>query len=262
MLRLMGARVMAIAGVLWLGAGVCLAQPEAGVVAEPAAEGAPAPEPAWGWSAGLGLNGAEGNTERFAFRGTFEGERSASDMKTTLGLVYAYGRDDGNVSENRLHAEARNDWLFGESPWIIFAKGSYDFDDLQDWDSRFSGFAGPGYRFVNTAETTLVGRVGAGVTYDIGGAQSGDIVPEGLLGFDVTHQVTERQKVFATVEYFPSLDDFPAYRFTANAGYEILVDPELNMSLRAGVSDRYDSTPGEGFKRNDLDYFLLLIWSF
>jgi len=44
--------------------------------------------------------------------------------------------------------------------------------------------------------------------------------------------------------------------------YSILVDPELNMSLRLGVENRYNSNPGGNDKKNDLDYFLALVWAF
>jgi hypothetical protein len=62
-------------------------------------------------------------------------------------------------------------------------------------------------------------------------------------------------------DYLPSLDNFPDFRLDARAGYQIRVDPDSNLLLRAGVVDRYNSNPGNR-KRNDVEYFLMLGWEF
>jgi len=89
-----------------------------------------------------------------------------------------------------------------------------------------------------------------------------EFVPELDLGLDFSHKLTERQNIFASIDYYPSLSDFPQYRALGKAGWEIVVDPEVNMYLKIGVSDRYISNPGTGFKKNDLEYFLTLGWEF
>jgi hypothetical protein len=48
----------------------------------------------------------------------------------------------------------------------------------------------------------------------------------------------------------------------AKAGWEIVVDPEVNMTLKLGVEDRYNDNPGPDRKKNDIEYFALLAWSF
>lgn len=216
----------------------------------------------WTGSVELGLNGSDGNTETFNFRGGITGERITLDYETRAGFVYSYTRNDGTDTENRANAFIRNDWLLAEdSKWRIFALGDATFDDFQDWDYRVSAFGGVGYEFIDTDKTFLLGRVGLGVTREIGGSENA-FIPEGVLGADFTHKLTERQKVYANVDFYPALDDFGPYRLVSRAGWEILVDPETSMSLKLGVEDRYDSDPGDGFKRNDLDYFALLVWSF
>ncbi|HUT14122.1 MAG TPA: hypothetical protein VMY42_26775 [Thermoguttaceae bacterium] len=41
----------------------------------------------------------------------------------------------------------------------------------------------------------------------------------------------------------------------------MLIDQQMNLSLKLGVLDRYDSTPN-GVKPNDLDYTAVLLWKF
>ncbi len=263
-------RRSAAALVLTLAAGALFAQeqqPEA-----PDEEAAPAEEVVdpvmehsffrgWEGSAEVGMNGSTGNTERFNLRAGINAERDTERTFTTTSLTYTYAKEDGNDTENRLRFQLRNDWKLADSRWFVFAQGSAEYDEFQDWDARLDGFFGLGYRFIDTERTRLNGRLGTGLSYDIGGSDN-RIRPEGLAGADIRHQITERQLFRADVEYLPEYTNFAHYRIRARASYEILVDPEVNLTLKLGVENRYDSDPGAGFKRNDLDYFAVLAWSF
>lgn len=238
--------------------------------AEPQAEAAldaerPPASESWlrGWtgSAALGLNGADGNTERISFRAEAGGKRTVEAYETSFNLLYTYGRENSRETENRFEGGLRNDWLFKDSPWRLFALAKYEYDNFQDWDHRVSAFVGPAYEFLKTDTTFLLGRVGAGVSREFGG-EDNTWTPEGLIGADFEHKFSDRQKLTASADFYPALDDFGPYRFTAKGAYEILVDPSNGLTLRLGVEDRYDSTPGEGFKRNDITYFALLAWNF
>jgi putative salt-induced outer membrane protein YdiY len=257
-------------------AGACLAGIAGSVRAQdaaaPSAETPPpaaAPEvkeePSWlkGWKGGfeLGLNGSEGNTTRFNFRAGANANRVTELYDTKFTLTYSYAREESNDTENRFVAEGRNDWLIKDSAWRYFIKTTFEYDDFQDWDFRWTAHGGVGYEFVKTEKTTLLGRAGLGFSRKFGGADE-DWRFEGLLGADFAHQLTERQKVTASVDVYPDLSDIGRYRAEAKAAWEVLVDPESSMTLKLGIADRYDSNPGDGFKKNDLDYFAVLVWSF
>jgi len=230
------------------------------------AEGA-ASEPAsfWeGWTGTVeaGLNGSDGNSESLNVRGSIGASRKTSKMETTIGLLYTYGSSDGEESQNRGEFNVKNEWLFGkDSRWGFFAMARAEYDAFQDWDWRLSGFLGPSYAFIRNDRTLLRGRVGFGGSYEIGGDDE-EFTPELLIGADFEHKLNDRQKLYASVEYLPSLSEFPEYRVNAKAGWEIVVDPETKMFLKLGIEDRYDSSPGEGNKRNDIDYFATIGWAF
>lgn len=215
----------------------------------------------WTGSVALGLTGSEGNTERMSFRAEAQAMRTTESHETSASILYAYGRESSRATESRLDARLRNDWLFKDSPWRLFALGRFEFDDFQDWMYRVSAFAGPAYAFVDTEKTLLLGRVGLGVSREFGGEDNA-WTPEGLIGGDLRHQISDRQSITASVDFFPSLKDLGPYRFNATAAWEIVVDPSYGLTLRVGVENRYDSTPGVGFKRNDFTYFALLAWNF
>ena len=237
-------------------------------VGQPPGENAEPPEGAnaswlsgWKGSVSAGTNGSAGNTETFNARLGLDAQRATESLDTRLSLSYTFGKAEGRTSDNYFQTTARNDWLLRDSRWRPFVRGAAEFDEFQDWDWRLTGIAGMGYELARSDDVLLIGRLGAGGRYDIGGADDG-LVPEGALGLDYEHQLTERQKFVATVDYLPSLDDYPAYRVEGKASWEIVVDPEVKLSLRIGIENRYDSTPGLGFKRNDLDYFAMLSWAF
>ncbi|MGE3107135.1 MAG: YdiY family protein [Phycisphaerales bacterium] len=215
----------------------------------------------WKGKIEIGLNGSDGNSETLSFRGAVGGKRITDTMETTLDLSYLYSTDDGEKTKSRGEFVGKNDWLFKDSPWGFFVLGKVEFDEFQDWNWRTSAFAGPSYTFIKNERTTLRGRAGLGITKEYGGRRN-EIIPEGLIGVDFTHKLTDRQSIFLSAEWLPSLSDWPDYRANAKAGYEIVVDPSTNMLLKLGIEDRYNSNPGEGIKKNDIEYFILLGWEF
>lgn len=215
----------------------------------------------WKSSVQAGINGADGNTENLSARIGFATARLTDEMESRFDLTYTYATSDGEKSASRGEANYRNDWLFKDSPWGFFVQGKAEYDEFQDWDWRLSAFAGPSYTVVKNETTTFRLRAGAGISREFGGSEN-HIVPEALAGFDFAHKFTDRQSIFINYEYLPSLDDFPAYRMITKAGYEIVVDPTNNISLKLGAEDFYDSSPGEGRKRNDIQYFALIAWAF
>jgi len=242
------------------------AQPDAQADAAPAAANeAPEELSFWrGWkrSVDLGVIGSDGNSETFGARGAFGMARKSDTMETTVGLSYVFNTDNGEKTKSRGELDAKNEWLFGkESRWGFFAAGKVEFDEFQDWDWRISGFLGPSYAFIRNDKTLLRGRVGAGGSFELGGDDDG-FEPELLIGLDFEHAFNERNKIFASSEYLPSLSEFPDYRVNSKAGWEILVDEKSGANLKLGLVDRYDSSPGDGFKKNDIEYFVTLGWSF
>lgn len=224
------------------------------------------PEPAtiwdgWKYNVDLGLNGSAGNSEALNFRVGAGAKRISKEMETQLAVVYSYATNKGTKSTSRGETSLRNDWNLGDGPWSIFAIAKAEYDEFQAWDWRVTLVAGPGYAFIKNDTTLLKGRVGLGVSREIGG-QDNIWTPELDLGVDFSHKLSERTKIFATVDYYPSLKRFTDYRVVGKAGIEIMVDPELNLALKIGAEDRYQSKVALGSKKNDIDYFAVLSLAF
>lgn len=217
------------------------------------------------WTGGIefGLNGSAGNTEQLALRAGITAKRDVQETTTTFAAAYGFATSEGETSKNKFQLDARNDYKkVLPDRWILFIKGTLEYDQFQDWDWRLSGYVGVGYDAIKDDKTSLILRAGVGGSQTFGSSDD-EFRPELDLGADLSHKLTERQKITATIDYYPALDDFPSkYRVVGKAEWEVLVDPEVKMSLKVGAQDRYDSEPGPGAKRNDIDYYALLVWSY
>lgn len=240
--------------------------PPAPEAAKPAEAPAKPPDPDSffkGWKGTIegGLNGSSGNTDSLSLRFGVAGKRETSKMITAAWANYNYATNDGDKTKSRGELGIRNDWNLTDR-WIFFAKGLAEYDEFQRWDWRLSAFAGPGYYFVKEDRTKLLGRLGFGITKELGDQAENRIYPELDFGFDFEHKLTDRQKIFVSADYYPDVGDLWEYRAVAKAGWEILVDPEVNMTLKIGVEDRYDHHQRDPQKKNDVDYFILIAWTF
>jgi len=242
------------------GARADLNQPEA-----EAADAVPQDSGGWlnGWSGSveLGLTGASGNNENFSFRTAANAGREDDKSADKIGIAYTYSSDDGNQTENRLAADARHDWKFTDSKWRVYFGGNYEYDEFQDWDHRLSLGPGVGYQAIEHAKTNLLLRAAALGTREFGGSDD-RWHPEADLGFDLLHQLTDRQSLEVNFDLYPSLDPIGPYRFVGAAAWRIELDPEASLFLRIGVEDRYDSSPGLDKKRNDVNYYATIGWAF
>jgi putative salt-induced outer membrane protein YdiY len=217
-----------------------------------------------GWKGGveIGLSGSEGNSENFNMHAGANAQRKNDHYDTKVSFLYLRSSTDGTVTKNRAELDLGNDWILEKgSPWRYFVKGSAEYDDFQDWQYRLTAFTGVGYAFIETDNTTLIGRAGVGVRDDLLGSDN-RIHPEGLLGVDWSHKFSERQRITTTAEFYPDFLDLNEYRYKIKAEWELIVDPETKLSIKIGAEDRFSSNPGPNTKKNDLDYYALLVWSF
>ncbi|MBN8598540.1 MAG: DUF481 domain-containing protein [Planctomycetes bacterium] len=217
-----------------------------------------------GWSGAveLGLSGSDGNTENFNMRAAMDLNRKVGLADSMLRLTYRRSADEGDVNANRFVADGRHVQRFSKtSRWSMFIAGTYEYDDFQDWRQRLTLNAGVGYAFVDSKETKLVGRVGAGANRRWGGADE-NWTPEGLFGATLEHKLTERTSIYAGVDFLPDISTSGEFRVNSRGGLKIVVDPELGLNLHIGFEDRYDSNPGPNSNPNDIDYFVLLGWKF
>jgi putative salt-induced outer membrane protein YdiY len=214
------------------------------------------------WEGGveLGLNGAEGNTKTFNMRFGVDAKRETD--RNILAIDLDYHKTDSLYIEtaHRAFLDSRFEQLYEDSRWTSFVHHTLDYDEFQSFDSRWSTDVGLGYQCIKCKPTTLAARFGAGVSQEVGGPDE-SYVPEAVFGLDFSHKLTERQKLTLDIEYTPDMTGFHDFRVRTRASWELLIDREMNLSLKFNITDRYDSTPN-GSIPNDLDYSAVLLWKF
>lgn len=234
-------------------------------VPPPAEEILPTAEPAsrvklWEGSFKLGLDGSEGNSQTFNFRFGLDAKRKTKQSVLSLDLDYHKSINDSLETAHRLFFDWRLERLHKTSPWSWFVHGTTVYDEFQPWDVRVGIDTGFGRQLFKNDTTSLLGRFGGGWSREIGGLDDA-YVPELIFGLDFERQLSKRQKLTASGEYFPDVTKFGEYRIVTKAGWEVLLDEEMNLSLKLCIADRYNY-PNPGGKLNDLDYSMILLWKF
>jgi Protein of unknown function, DUF481 len=221
----------------------------------------PPPKKIWSGSGEAGLNGATGNSEVLNIRLGMNGDRKTEANIFHTDLLYTLGKQEGRTIQNALLFNARDEVLFPGTPWSFFTATNIEYDELRLYKFRVGVYAGVGYIVVDDDTTTFKLRAGAGAVREIGGPKD-RWVPELVFGYDFKRKFTDRQSIVSTLDYYPRIDNFAQYRIRAKLAYEVIIDPENGLALRLGAQSRYDSFPGPGFKRHDLNYFATLAWKF
>jgi hypothetical protein len=218
------------------------------------------PVPIWSGGVEFGFNGTEGNTNVQKMRLGANVLRREEGNIFSADLVYGMARQMGVTAENKALFNVRDEVFFRNSPWGFFLAGQIEYDEFRDFDFRVAGHTGMAYQFLRTDDTFLRGRFGAGASKELG-HEDARWIPEGLLGFDLDHKLTKRQRIVAAGDFYPDLGRLGQYRVRARAAWECQLDEAGCLTLRIGVQNRYDSNPGDA-KRNDLDYFTTILYRF
>ncbi len=215
--------------------------------------------PYWDGSFEIGINAADGNAQAFSMRTGFEITRETE--RTNAEIDFTYSKATASSVETQHFALLYGDWDYRlPSPrFSWFNKFGMEYDEFKEFDVRFFLNTGLGYLFVDGDHTELRGRFGAGSSRDLGGIDEA-WTAEANFGFDLAHQLTDRQQVSAIVDYYPSWIDFRNYRVISNVSWEVVLDKASNLSLKINAIDRFDSQPN-GAKPLDITYAMLLLWA-
>ncbi len=213
----------------------------------------------WDNSFELGLSGSGGNTDTLSLAFGTDWNRKLDWSELAVSLNYNKVQANGLETKHNAILSMDHKWLLGDSPWSLFAKSFLAYDEFKAFDLRLALNGGGGYSFYKSDTGELTGRFGAGTSREFGGPDK-QWVPEAVFGTDMKHQISDRQKLSFTTDYFPNWTDFTDYRLVSKATWEIVLDEDSNLSFKINIIDRYDSTPN-GAKPNDIDYAFLLLWT-
>jgi hypothetical protein len=217
------------------------------------------PASTWSGRLQLGLSGSRGSNDRDSARVVATAQRDSKDMILTLRSTYQQTRNDGERTENRFTARARNEWLRGDSKWSGFLESELELAEFLEYDARLRAGTGVVYRFVDDDETLFSTRLGLGAARQFNSSHE-DIDPEAIIALAFSHKLSPRQRFEVAADYYPDLRDTEQFRAEFRAGYEIGLNEKNNIKLRLSLEDRYNSSANTD--RNNLDYFAELVYEF
>jgi putative salt-induced outer membrane protein YdiY len=215
----------------------------------------------WEGSLQFGMDGSEGNSQSMNLRFGFDAKRRTDVHLLFMNADYTRLTSNYDTTTNKLYSQIRYERIIRDTDWSIFEGATGEYDHFQPYNFRVTDFAGLGYWLFKSSQASLKSRFGGGFSHDFGGIHDNIFSPELLVGFDYERRISDRQRLTAMLEYMPNVTDIQTYRINSQAGWELLLDKETNLSLRFAVRNRYTSNPGSG-KPNDLDYAALLMWKF
>jgi hypothetical protein len=213
----------------------------------------------WDASIEFGLLGTEGNTRTVNLRAGGKAERKTDVHLHKLEFTHIDNSKDNVKTALSTLIDGRWERKFGKSRWSYFAHSLVEFDEFKAFDVRISADSGLGFEWFKTDAARLLTRLGASGSHEIGGVND-QYTPEISSGVEWKHKLSDRQKIFAQVDYFPNVTRLEDFRLNTRADWEIIVSKRWGLSLKTSVIDRYDSTP-EGARPNDLNYSLLMLWA-
>ena len=207
----------------------------------------------------VGVNGTSGNSRNNHWRLGFRQRNENQKREYLFSTAYQRASNEGEVEENDFFAELTYDWFIPDSQWFRFARGRYDWNEFEDWDSRLSANGGAGYRFYSGNIFDLSGRTGLGTTQTFGGSEDG-VEIEALLGADGDWQVNGTQRLeFANTLYF-RMEDPGTFRNLTSLSWILKVDRLSGMDLKLGIENEYESRTAGDARANDLKYDFSLVW--
>jgi putative salt-induced outer membrane protein YdiY len=207
----------------------------------------------------FGLSGSQGNTDTLKLRAGLDLRYDSPEYLLYANLLYILTQANEGELENKGFGLCRNEFAISDG-LMWYAQGQFEYDRFRTVDQRLAGHNGLSMTVLKDEAQVVRVRAGAGMARETGGPVN-DWVPEGQAGADYEYWLTARTKLCASADYYPDLHDLSHYRVRVRAAFDILIDPDLNMWLRLGAFDRYDSQ-SYGSKRNDLDYFMSLLLRF
>jgi putative salt-induced outer membrane protein len=207
---------------------------------------------AWGGFIDSGLSLSRGNSETTTFTLGSSAVRATEKSKTTIFINSLFARSTilgvTATTASAINVGLRYDRNISDRTFgFVFT--NFDHDRFQELDLRNVLGGGLGYHAIKTPATTL--DLSAGLTFDQEyftalTRRSAEIV----LGEAFDHKLNDRVNLHERLDLYPNLSDMGEYRMVFDTA--MITKLGKAFSWQVDLSDRYQSNPLFGLKKNDL----------
>lgn len=147
---------------------------------------------------------------------------------------------DGNTTDNNLLVTSTYDRRLVSNPKVLwFVKGQGQWAPLESYEQRLSAWAGLGYEFLTAPPAKVLGKLGAGYTYEFGTENQGDAQLYAEIQWE--WQITANQAIVGSFWITPDFADFSNYLFLARTEWTMKMADIPGLSMLGGVRWQYQS---------------------
>ena len=214
------------------------------------------PDGEFRYALGLGASHTSGNRNSTSLNVNGEGVRATADSKFRFGGKALWTRDEGTTTAENINLGAQYDQDLTPD-WFGFGRADYLRDKFSNIAGRYGLHGGIGRHLVKNDTTTFDVSAGLGYTLDRyrdpvdlqGETRTRYGRLEALIAEESSHKLTQTTSVRQKLSIFPALRSGGGWRGEFDTGLAVAMSPRFD--LKVGLTYRYDSDPGEGFKRGD-----------
>ena len=224
------------------------------------------PNEGYGGTVLLGVDGDQGNTDRF--RGHFGSriQHVGDDVTRFIALNLDYGESRGVEDKNRSFLHARQISIFrADMAWEIFAQAEHNrFSRL-----AFRGLAGGGLRFgFGEEKQNRITYLGAGAFFSqeslekVAGTNDDAIQNITRANLYLVHKqkIGDKLTLFSTTYMQPSFEDPGDFRLLEDAGLSLGLSDRLSLVLTLNLF--HDNLPPQTVKKTDISYKTSIAYRF
>ena len=160
--------------------------------------------------------------------------------KWSNNVEYFFKVVDGGTTDNNLLVTSTYDRRLVSNPRVLwFVKGQGQMAPLESYEQRLSGWGGLGYEFLTAPPAKVLGKIGAGYTYEWGTENQGDAQLYAEIQWE--WQITASQALVGSFWITPDFADFANYLFLARSEWTMKLPDIPGLSLLGGVRWQYQS---------------------
>jgi putative salt-induced outer membrane protein len=221
--------------------------------------------PKWVSSAALGLTLTRGNSDTTTLSASANSERKWEANDLTLGIDGLYGTEKtGNAKSTEtadlLHGFVQENRAFTDR-FYGYARIDGLHDGIADIQYRLTLAPGVGYYFIKEKTADLSLEVGPGwIDEKLGNEYLNYATLRVAEKFH--YAISDRSRVWESVEWLPQVDNFNNYIINAEVGIEADLTKSKKLGLRCTLDDTYDNVPAAGRLKNDLKLITAIAYKF
>lgn len=220
----------------------------------------------WTGIVAAGMNLTRGNTKSDTISLSADAVRRAEDDRSTVafGYVFAKQRDNDtrqtSTSADKWFARGQYDRFF--SPKLYgYGNLRVEKDRISDLKIRATPGVGMGYQWIEKADLKFFTEGGLSYVYE---KYDDPSVTEKYIAarfaYRLDKTLSETTRLYHTLEYIPSLEDFGTFLLNSDVGIRAAITPRLSLDAKVQVA--YNSEPAVGRDKKDWQYILGVGWMF